>query len=31
MTVIIGSTREEDLGGQRERVVCRQKHHPQLK
>ena len=27
----MGSPGEEDLGGQRERVVCRQKHHPQLK
>ena len=28
---MLGSPREEDVGGQREKVVCRQKHHPQLK
>ena len=27
----MGSLGEEDLGRQREKVVCRQKHHPQLK
>ena len=28
--VLIGSPGEEDLGGQTEWVVCRQKHHPAI-